>query len=245
MRLTPAAEAVLAHANTVFGELERMDATLAALACGERGRVRIGSFATGIRRIVAPAMAALSRDRSDVALSVLDVEVPEAFHLLARDELDLVISMECRGAPQRGDQRFTRIELIKDPLDLVLPAGHPLAGREEVELASLATEEFVAPPAGWSCDDVFRSACANAGFAPAVTHRCGDWHALMALVAVGGGLACIPRLAQDEPPAGVAIRPLSGEPPCRHLFIACRRGADRHPLLQVVIGELQRAAGRQ
>ncbi|MFZ0972847.1 MAG: LysR family transcriptional regulator, partial [Solirubrobacteraceae bacterium] len=52
VRLTPAAEAVLGHADAVFSELERMDATLAALAGGERGRVRIGSFATGIVGLV-------------------------------------------------------------------------------------------------------------------------------------------------------------------------------------------------
>jgi DNA-binding transcriptional LysR family regulator len=54
----------------------------------------------------------------------------------------------------------------------------------------------------------------------------------------------VPRLAQDEPPPGVAIRPIAGEPPCRHLFIACRRGAEEHPALRAVIEALQEVAAR-
>jgi DNA-binding transcriptional LysR family regulator len=66
----------------------------------------------------------------------------------------------------------------------------------------------------------------------------------MALVGAGLGVACVPRLAQDEPPPGVAIRPIAGEAPCRHLFIACRRGAEEHPALRAVIEALQAVASQ-
>jgi hypothetical protein len=66
----------------------------------------------------------------------------------------------------------------------------------------------------------------------------------MALVGAGLGVACVPRLAQDEPPPGVTIRPIAGDPPCRHLFIACRRGAEEHPALHSVVGAVQEVASR-
>jgi DNA-binding transcriptional LysR family regulator len=236
--LTPAAEAVLAHADAVFGELERMDATLAALAAGARGRVRIGSFPTGIRGIVVPAVAPL-RDRARaVELVVHDVESPEVFHLLARGELDVAISMESDSAPGPDDRRFTRIELMRDVLDVALPDDHPLVLEDEVPLRALAGEPFVAPPRGWSCDDVIRVGCAAAGFAPTVAHRSSDWTAVLALVGAGLGVACVPRLAQDAPPPGVTIRPIAGEAPCRHLFLACRAGAEEHPAVKVVVDAL-------
>jgi DNA-binding transcriptional LysR family regulator len=242
VRLTPAAEAVLEHAGTVFAELERMDATLAALSAGDRGRVRIGAFATGIRGLVVPAVHRL-RDRAPgVELVVQDTEAPEVFDLLARGELDLALSMECSSAPERDDPRFTRVELLADPLDVALPEDHALTGYAEVPLTALAGQPFVAPPAGWSCDDVIRVGCAAAGFAPAVAHRSGDWTAIMALVGAGLGLACVPRLAQDEPPPGVTIRPLAGTPISRHLFLACRRGAELHPALAVVLDALREVA---
>jgi DNA-binding transcriptional LysR family regulator len=244
VRLTPAAEAVLAHADALFSELERMDATLAALAGGERGRVRIGAFSTAIRGLIVPAVGLL-RDRAPaVELVVQDVESPEVFDLLARGELDLAISMESESAPRHDDERFARTPLMRDLLDVALPQDHRLAGEADVPLAALATEPFVAPPRGWSCEDVIRVGCAAAGFSPVVAHRSADWTAVMALVGAGLGVACVPRLAQDEPPPGVTIRPIAGDPPCRHLFIACRRGAEEHPALHSVVGAVQEVASR-
>lgn len=242
VRLTPAAEAVLRHADALFSEIERMEATLAALAGGERARVRIGSFATAIRGLIVPALRIL-RDRCPgIELVVHDVESPEVFRLLARGELELAISMESDSAPRRDDERFTRVELMADLLDVALPRDHRLAGRREVPLAALAREPFVAPPLGWSCDDVIRAGCAAAGFTPAVAHRSSEWTAVMALVGAGLGVACVPRLAQDEPPDQVAIRPMAGEPLCRHLFVASRRGAEQHPALAAVMEALRAVA---
>ena len=132
VRLTPAAEAVLGHADAVFSELERMDATLAALAGGERGRVRIGSFATGIVGLVVPAVGLLRERAPGVELSVQEFESPEVFHLLARGDLDLGISMESDTAPRHDDERFTRMPLMRDLLDVALaprsPAGKRVGG---------------------------------------------------------------------------------------------------------------------
>ena len=244
VRLTPAALAVLGHADVVFSELERMDATLAALAGGERGRVRIGSFATGIVGLVVPTVGLLREQAPGVELAVQDLESPEVFRLLARGELELAVSMESDSAPRHDDERFTRTPLMRDLLDVALPHDHRLARESAVPLAALASEPFVAPPRGWSCEDVIRVGCAAAGFSPAVAHRSADWTAVMALVGAGLGVACVPRLAQDEPPPGVAIRPIAGEAPCRHLFIACRRGAEEHPALRAVIEALQAVASQ-
>jgi DNA-binding transcriptional LysR family regulator len=243
VRLTPAAEAVLGHADAVFSELERMDATLAALAGGERGRVRIGSFATGIRGLVVPAVMRLRERAPAVEVVIEDAEAPVVFDLLARADIDLALSMECESAPAVDDPRFERVALMSDVLDVALPAGHRLVDADVVAMTDLAGEPFVAPPRGWSCDDVIRAGCAAAGFSPSVAHRSADWTAVLALVGADLGVAAIPRLAQDAPPAGVRIRPIAGPAPCRHLFLAYRRGSGRHPALRVVTDTLREVAG--
>jgi DNA-binding transcriptional LysR family regulator len=244
VRLSPAAHAVLAHADTLFSEVERMDATLAALAEGAAGEVRVGAFATGIRGLLVPAVELL-RDRvPGLRLAISDVESPQVFDELARGELDIGLSMEHAGAPSRDDERFARFDLMRDVLDVALPDSHPLTSGE-VELRDFAREPWIAPPEGWSCDDVIRVACSAAGFTPTVAHRSGDWTAIMAMVAAGLGVAVVPRLAQDRPPAGVTIRPLRGEPAARHLFVACRRGAEDHPAVGAVIGALREVAVAQ
>ena len=251
VRLTPAATAVLAHADTLFSEVERMDATLAALAGGAAGTVRVGAFSTAIRGLVVPAVGLLRETAPGLELVIRDVESPEVFDAIAIGDLDVGVSMEHARAPGRDDERFARVELMRDILDVALPEDHPLADGEP-ELGHFAGERWIAPPVGWSCEDVIRVACSAEGFTPSIAHRSHDWTAIMAMVAAGLGVAVVPRLAQDHPPAGVVIRRLRGEPAARHLFVTCRRGAEGHPALGAVIdalrqaadGERQRAAAR-
>jgi DNA-binding transcriptional LysR family regulator len=153
--------------------------------------------------------------------------------------------MECSSAPRRGDARFHREELLGDVLDAVLPGDHPLAGRARIDLAELAGDEWVAPPVGWSCDEVFIAGCRSAGFSPKVAHRAGDWQAVMGLVAGGLGISLVPRLAHTAPPAGVVIIPLTGIPPKRHVFAACRAGAESAPAVRAVLDALADSARRQ
>lgn len=150
---------------------------------------------------------------------------------------------ESAGAPRPGDPRYHREELLADVLDAALPDGHPLADGPDVELRELALDPWILPPVGWACDEVVQAACRNAGFSPAPAHRSGDWMSSLALVGAGLGVALVPRLAQLPVPGGVVVRPLAGAPPCRHIFAACRRGAEDRPALRALLGALADVAG--
>lgn len=242
VRLTSTAQVLLAHADVVFAQLERLQADLAAHAAGEVGEVRVGAFASAITGLVVPALPLLAQRAPQVTVRVRDVEVPEATAEVARGELDLVLTMECSHAPSADDSRYFRRPLLRDVLDAALPAGHPLAAAPAISLTTLAGERWVGPPDGMSCDQVIRTACQGAGFSPRVEHRSPEWGVVLALVGAGLGVALVPRLAQLVPPPGVALRPLAGQAPCRHVFAACRRGAEEAPTLRAVLGALEEAA---
>jgi len=240
VRLTPAAHVVLRHADAMLAESERLQAELERLGDGAAGLVRIGGFSTSIAGLIIPALPALD----GLEVEVQDVEAPDCFGMLARHELDVVISMEADTAPDKDDPRVVRHELMADVLDAALPESHPRARSRGLTLSDLAGEPWIAPPVGWSCEHVINAACTNAGFKPDVRHRSHDWTAIMAMVGAGLGVATVPRLAQFAPPDGVVIRDLGDDAPARHLFAACRRGAEAHPAVSVVIDALRAAAGR-
>jgi DNA-binding transcriptional LysR family regulator len=242
VRLTPAAAVLLRHADAVFAQLERLDSELAAQAAGAVGEVRIGAFPSAIAGVVAPAAARLRDGAPGVRLAVSEAETDESILRLGRRDVDVVVAMECSAAPQPGDPRFHREPLLEDVMDAALPPGHRLAGAAQVRLAELARESFVAPPVGWSCDEVLNAGCHAAGFTPRVAHRSGDWQAVLALVAAGLGVALVPRLAQQRPHDGVVLRPLAGEPPRRHVFAACRSGAEAAPAVRALLDALRAVA---
>ena len=244
VRLTAAAHVLLEHAAPLFAQLERLRSELDAHASGDIGEVGIAGFPTSLQGIVAPAVGVL-RDRAPgVRLRVREAEAPEALDMLARRDADVALMMESPYSPSSDDVRYHRRDLARDVLDAVLPAGHPLARQERIDLAALAGETWVAPLEGWSCDHVFSTACRSAGFTPSVAHRTTDWSAVRALVGAGLGVAVIPRLAQPSPPSGVVIRPLVGDAPCRHIFALCRGGSEHGRAIAATLDALETAALR-
>lgn len=244
VRLTKQAELLLGHAAAVDAELERARADLAAFEQGTIGNVAVGAFATAIGGIVLPALVRLRRERPRLRLLLHEVEAPQCFSGLDSGDLDLVVTIDYRGGPHRGDARYARQDLIDDPLLVVLPKRHSLASQESVDLLSLADQTWIVGATHGPCQEIGLAACAAAGFSPNVVHRVSDWGTLVALVAAECGVGLIPRLAAPATlPRGVVLRwPTGPHRPSRHIYAAVRAGAERSPNLAPVLATLVAAA---
>ncbi|WP_238782679.1 LysR family transcriptional regulator [Streptomyces monomycini] len=254
VRLTDAAHLVLRHAEAVFAQLERADAELLGYLQGEAGEVRVGAFSTSIPALVVPAVRELRGSHPGLAVSVREAEAAEAYELLAEGSVDLALSLAAH-APTPRDPKFTRVALLADPLDVALPAGHPLADEPGLRLADLAGEQWIFGSSGpWS--QITTTACEHAGFVPERAHAAADWDAILAMVGAGMGVALVPRMAmsgargRSEPVRGesgaaaVAVRVLRADQPRRHVVAAVRRGAEGAPGLARVLAALRRVAER-
>ncbi|MFJ6635996.1 LysR family transcriptional regulator [Streptomyces sp. NPDC091376] len=224
VRLTDAAHLVLRHAEAVFAQLERADAELAGYLQGEAGEVRVGAFSTAVPALVVPAVQRLRNDRPALEVRVREAEAAEAYELLSAGEVDLALSLAAH-APTARDPRFTRVPLLADPLDVVLPAGHPRASEPGLRLADLSGEPWIFGGSGpWS--EITLTACEAAGFVPEQAHSASGWTAILAMVEAGMGVALVPRMAAAERRSGVVMRVLSADQPRRHVVAAVRRGAE-------------------
>ncbi|SDQ89426.1 LysR substrate-binding domain-containing protein [Quadrisphaera sp. DSM 44207] len=244
--LTDAARILLAHADAIHAQLERARHDLLAHADGGVGRLGVGAFATAISGLLCPVLADWRRERPGVDVRVHEVEGEDALTALHHGEVDAAVVMEWRRAPARGDARYARRPLLRDPLDLLLPADHPLAtaaADEPVALSDLAEEVWVTGLSG-PCQDVVLDACTAAGFTPLTHHRSGDWTAVGALVAAGRGLALVPRLAVTAAPPGTALRRLAHPRPTRPVSLVTRAGSEGSPLLAALVQALVERARR-
>lgn len=82
------------------------------------------------------------------------------------------------------------------------------------------------------------TACAAAGFTPRIAHRVDDWHAVAQLIRQGHAVGLIPRLAQESMSPDLAIRPIRGPRPQRHLFAAVREGSQQSPVTTALLRAL-------
>jgi DNA-binding transcriptional LysR family regulator len=227
--LTGQARVLLAHADEMRELAERTRAALDAWSDGTVGHVRVGSLSSGIAALVGPAIVRLRAERPGLTIRVSEREPDEALDLLDAGELEIVVTVDYPGAPSREDARYRRVDLIADVMDAVVPAGHPLAGRESIGLAELAGDVWVGAAASDACSHIVTGICAAAGYSPDVQHYCREWDGVAALVAAGVGVALIPRSAQPLRPRDLAVLPVAGAPATRLLFALVRAGTELDP----------------
>lgn len=150
VRLTDAAHLVLRHAEAVFAQLERAEAELTGYLHGEVGEVRLAAFSTAVPALVVPAVQRLRSDHPALEVRVREAEAAEAYDLLLAGEVDVALSLAAH-APTARDPKFSRVPLLADPLDVALPAGHPLATAPALRLADLSGEPWIFGGSGpWS-----------------------------------------------------------------------------------------------
>ncbi len=89
VRLTPAGQNLVLHAEAVLERLERADADLAAARGGLSGALRIGAFPTATRAIVPAALVALARLHPGLEPMVRETDPAEVAHALRAGDLDV------------------------------------------------------------------------------------------------------------------------------------------------------------
>jgi molybdate transport repressor ModE-like protein len=232
VRLTPAGHTLVAHADTLHADWERARADLAAHADGGAGLLRLCGFPTAVAGVLAPAVARLATTDPLVTVHIAEVESTEGFDLVLSGEADIAIVVPTVDSPPLDDTTFDQRPLLEEPLDLLVPADHPIADRAAVSLADAALDPWVVPDPGVDFHQIVLVACATAGFTPKVAHHVKDWVSVAALVSHGLGLSLIPRLAPLPAHHRVLRVPLVGGPePTRRLLTCVRRGSDEHPVV--------------
>ncbi|MHC5909358.1 LysR family transcriptional regulator substrate-binding protein, partial [Streptomyces sp. S6] len=131
---------------------------------------------------------------------------------------------------------LTTVGVGEEPVGVLFPHGHPLAGRTGVRLADLADARWIDAPDTALPLSHLRAANGGHGFRPALRYEGADVRMLTRLVAAGHGLALLP-CSVGEGVAGVRVVPL-GAPRVVHRVECVYAG-----VLAGAAGELVRGLG--
>src|SRR5919204_3349781 len=124
VRLTDAALVRVEHADALLERAAIAEADLAAAAGTVTGRGRIAGFQSVSLRLALPAIEALRRDAPRLRCELVEAEPEQALPALALGDVDLVLGDEWQHQPWRLPPGLERRELFRDPVRVVLPAGH-------------------------------------------------------------------------------------------------------------------------
>jgi DNA-binding transcriptional LysR family regulator len=245
VRLTDPARVLVSHADALLERAALAEADLAAAAGAVTGRARIATFQSAALHLALPAMDALGRDAPRLRCELIEAEPEQALPALALGDVDLVLGDEWQHQPWRLPAGLVRHELLRDPLRLVLPAGHPAAGvhREAVPMAELAGEAWTAGHVGIGWDEMTQRTCRElGGFAPDIRHRTNDAIVSLALVAAGQAVTLLPALVLPADHPGLALRTIAEGPVSRSILAATRATDAARPSTQALLAAVREAA---
>jgi DNA-binding transcriptional LysR family regulator len=243
VRLTDAALVLVGHAGALLERAERAEADLAAASGRVAGRARIASFQSAALRLALPALEELGRDAPELRCELVEAEPEQSLPALALGDVDLVLGDEWAHQPLARPVGIDREDLLRDPVLVVLPAGHPAAQLGAVPLAELAGDAWASgqPGAGWVA--MTERACRELGrFDPDVRHRANDSVTCLALVAHGHAVALLPRLVCPEDDPRVAVRAIAGADVDRTIFAATRAADSARPSIRALLAAVRAAA---
>ena len=208
VELTHAGRAFLPESRLTLVQAERATRTAQRAALGETGRLRVGFVEAATHSGILPDVLGFFRMHlPGIGLSLLELESLQQAEALRDGRIDIGI---VSGAPLDADRWLQAEPVASDPLVLVVPQGHPLAGRKRFALADLAAESFILIPryAGPVLYDDIIAHCREAGFSPRVAQEAAGWHTMVSLVSAGVGVAFVPQSLSRLHLTGVAYRPV-------------------------------------
>jgi DNA-binding transcriptional LysR family regulator len=242
VRLTDAGRALVVHADVILARLADAEEELQAIAGLRGGRLRLGAFASACATLMPLAVARFRERHPSVELSLEPAEPEDGLRLLRAGACDLVLSIETTFATTT-DADVDRVHLLDDPMYLMMPRDHPLAGRARIRLEDFADEAWMVGAIA-TCPDasIFLRACAAAGFEPRIAFHLDDYHAMQGFVAAGMGVSVIPDLALVAVRDDIVIRSLGARPPVRRIVAATLAGSYRSPAKQAMLDVLVEVA---
>ncbi|HYA53719.1 MAG TPA: LysR family transcriptional regulator [Streptosporangiaceae bacterium] len=224
--VTEAGARLLEHAGPILLRLDAARAEVARVAAPPPARLVLGLAPLAMTEVAVLALAGIrpSHPRLAVTLQVTGREAVGAAVAAGTLDLGLVDGAAAPGDPLRLDiGPATAVMVAERELAVVLPGGHPLAGRSALRLEDLADARWLdAPDTGMPLADL-RAATGSDGFRPALRYEGTDVRTLIALASAEHGLTVLPRPVVDAAP-GVTGVPLSW-PPLVHRTEIIRGGS--------------------
>jgi len=240
VRLTPAGTLLAQRAHAILSEVENAESELDRQRNHVIGDLEIAGFATAARAILPQTVSRLRKQHHQLKLRVSERQPDEATRLVVAGHLDIALVNDWMNAPLVLPDGVQRVLIMNDPVDLAVPADHPLAGRASVELTELSAEPWITWPYGAICHEWLTQTLRQHGLTPEVTHTAEEHQTQLAMVAAGLGIAVMPRLGRGSI-EGVSIITL--EPAfSRQIYAIFRTLASERPAIVVTVSAMHEVA---
>jgi LysR family hydrogen peroxide-inducible transcriptional activator len=220
-RVTAEGDAVVEQARAVLEEARKLH-ELASVSRGPlEGIYRLGVIASLGPYLIPHLLPALRQAFPRLELLMKEGLTDGLLEDLKGGLLDIVIA-----SLTFSDDALHMKKLLREPLVLALPSGHPWSKRKSLSPSELKPADMVLLEKGHCLSNEALNLCPTRSRAlPAKQFHATSLETLRHLVAAGYGYAIMPKLAirQNDMEGLLQYRPIEGAQSHRTLIIACRK----------------------
>ena len=205
VELTPEGVIFLADCRRVLAGADRAARRVRAAARGEAGTLRVAYTLVSAFETVPVLLARLEKDYPLLKVDAQEVLGRDVDLLLRDGSCDLALA-PLTSYPEDIRQRTIRREVVR----VAVGEHHRLAGREQIELATLRDETLELWPHEMAPGyyDAIIAACHTAGFEPTVDQR-GAGSTVWGYIAEGRGVGLVVSSLIEQLPRGVKLLDLA------------------------------------
>lgn len=238
LALTPPGRILAETAKDLAVAIERAESVWAEFVEQPRGEVTVTVFPS-VGQMLLPGV--LHRIAEVAGLTVIcsdqDPLLPD-FGDLTPDH-DIVVADAPGVLPGWRERGLVITELMREPLDIALPEGHPLAAKAELTPSDVIGERWIGVPGNQPFDRILQRIEAITGLQADVVQRFIDNGIAEAMVAAGHGIAILPRYTTRDHENGLVTRPLAGVRSERVIWAIQRPEVAVRPSVRLVIQALR------
>ena len=234
VKITAAGRALLEPAQRMVDASRQARDAVQGAVSGEIGRVRLGFAGASINRTIGELARQVRSRRPGV---VLELHSSQFSHLGLERILDGSLDLAIGRWDFLPAEVASRV-IAQEQVLVALPAAHPLAPRDQVEMRELAEEQWITLPGGSvsALANRLRSLSMQAGFVPRISQTAPDSWTQVVLVGAQMGCALTLDSVRDNVSSdGVVFRPLADVGRPLEVRMIWRAG-EENPALRDVVG---------
>ena len=207
MALTSAGDRLLEAARTVLAELGRAESDIRENRAPKRGLLRISTQCHTVYHWFPPRLIQFQQKFPDVEVRLVIEATNDPFEALLEGKLDLALICD-----RIRNRKIRYTPLFEDDVVIVVPPGHPLAGKACAAPEDFATETILLYPPK-SDSTLLMKILEPAGIQPRKVQEVLLTEVILEMVIGGLGIAALPRWAVGPQLAAGALIGLPLEPP--------------------------------
>jgi DNA-binding transcriptional LysR family regulator len=220
VELTDAGRALLVEAYKILDQVEQAKSLAQRTARGELGKLAVGFVSSAAFELLPRLLAAYREEHPQISISLHEMEKDQQIAALFARQIQIGLLR-----PTIASSELCCEIILREPLLLALPLGHPLVSKAQITIQDLINETFVLQPRHWTLGlyDHVMSLCHAAGFSPVVKQEAADTYLMIGLVAANMGISLVPASAQSLRSQGIVYRCLEGDTTQIEMAIVWRR----------------------